>query len=99
MTDKIIEVMARAMIEPHGFNPEVDPNTIWVGNIADTPETGSLAYMNRQCAQAALAALKEAGYVVVLMEPTEAMIDAGMEELDDAYRVRTIYRAMIAAPN
>ena len=52
-------------------------------------------------ARMALSALEAAGYVVVLKEPTEAMIEAGVEAMLASEtcggEVTNIYRAMIAA--
>lgn len=54
-------------------------------------------------ADAALAAIKEAGFVVVPAEPTEAMVDAAAKDfrgdLVTARGASGIYRAMIEAAN
>ena len=51
-------------------------------------------------ADAALAAIKQAGFVVVPAEPTEAMISAGLPIADlDSGHPEDIYRAMIEASN
>lgn len=66
------EIIALQFVEPLGFNPEADWQTIWVGNITDDAETGSLKYLCEALADAALAAIKEAGFVVVPKVPDEA---------------------------
>ena len=55
---------------------------------------------DKRCADAALAAIKQAGLVVVPAEPTEAMISAGLPIADlDSGHPEDIYRAMIEASN
>jgi len=51
-------------------------------------------------ADAALAAIKQAGFVVVPAEPTEAMISAGLPIADlDSGHPEDIYRAMLEVSN
>lgn len=61
------------------------------------------AAMCVQIAEDALAAIKQAGFVVVPAEPTEAMVEAGVKDFGgDLVTTRgasDIYRAMIEASN
>ena len=66
----MVEKMARAMVPVLGFSPDCDWERVWVGNQMDSPETGSLAYMCRGLARAALAAA---------MEPTPGMVEAAKQ--------------------
>ncbi len=54
-----VEAVARAMCEPLGYTKQDADNweRIWVGNITDSPETGSLAYLCRSLARAAISTL------------------------------------------
>ncbi len=69
---------------------------------------GGEAYPFLAKADAALAAIKQAGFVVVPAEPTEAMVEAYYELCDlggdltapdEGCKVRRAYRAMIEASN
>lgn len=97
MTDKtesVVDVMARAalmavleqdyMFDSCGFLE--DTKVEWL----DQSETDFVPV-----AQAALSALKNAGYAVVPVEPTEAMVDAGAER--DTSIPETMWSAMIQA--
>jgi len=70
---------------------------------ADTPPSRNRKEAFRNLAEDALAALNEAGYVVVPREPTEAMRIAGFDSghihqsLPSTLRVTPIYRAMLSA--
>ena len=44
-----------------------------------------------------LAAMREAGFVMVPVEPSEAQVDAGMDAYGNDESTSCIYRAMIAA--
>jgi hypothetical protein len=52
----MVERVARAMLAPLGYPSKTlaDAERIWVGNQCDDPETGSLAYLCRALARAAL---------------------------------------------
>lgn len=88
--DKLVEVVARAIHE-------------------SCSQQDVMGYLdaNLDCeilAQAALSAIREAGYVVVPAEPTEGMICAGIidrheQPVPEAWSLATvnIYKAMIAA--
>ena len=70
----------------------------WIGDQIDDFDRAR----DKRCADAALAAIKQAGFVVVHAEPTEAMIRAG-DAADPTNPLRdetdAIYRAMIEASN
>lgn len=90
MTD-IIEIMARAMCLDDGNDPDAD----FVGG---AKKWEAYAHDAGIC----VAALTEAGFAIVPVEPTEAMADAGYGVLADAddrmlaYRdASDVYRAMI----
>lgn len=57
------------------------------------------AHNEDQLADAALAAIKQAGFVVAPAEPTEAMLDAGAEEMQHHPAPTPVYLAMIEASN
>lgn len=89
MTDPI-EIMARAMCISGGFSPD------------DTmPNGGPRWRYYKPGLQAALSALRDAGYVVVPVEPTEEMIGEGDRVMYGRYgcsfEVAPIYDAMIQA--
>jgi len=52
-----VDRVARAMLVPLGYSPDVDWERTWVGNKIQSLETGSLAYLCRSLAIAAIAAL------------------------------------------
>jgi len=88
-SESMIERVARAMVPALGFAPDCDWERVWVGNQLDNAETGSLAYMCRSLARAALQAL---------MEPTEAMTRAGQAASSgwlDTGEVGPVWQAMI----
>ena len=57
---KAVEAVARALCEPLGYTKQAANNWegVWVGSVADSPETGSLAYLCRSLARAAIATLR-----------------------------------------
>jgi hypothetical protein len=69
-----VERVARAMVVPLGYPADVDWERTWVGNNIDSPETGSLAYLCRSLARAAIAAIEPTGEDV-LQEPRDAAQD------------------------
>lgn len=80
-----IEIMARAMCISGGFSPD-----------DRMPNDGPRWRYYVPGIQAALSALHEAGFVVVPVEPTEAMIEAGRWPAEDDGPL-ACYRAMIQA--
>lgn len=79
----LIEAIARAL-------RDADAGSFRLGDVVPA------YYINR--AQAALTAITEAGYAVVPVEPTEAMVEiAPHHDRDDMASYREIYRAMINA--
>ena len=63
--DAMVERVARALVKPLGYSQQAADNWggIWVGNQMDSPETGSLEYLCKSLARAAITALdtKEQG--------------------------------------
>jgi len=97
MTDKLIEVLARdhsgRVFDQFFCDPHRSPErrAQWI-------EKTWKAYMPE--ARAALTAIREAGYAVVPVEPTEKMLEAGWRILPDMLggdAPGEVYRAMIAA--
>jgi hypothetical protein len=84
--DKLIEAMARAICEYE--TPE---------SYDDLPEISMIKKYFRATAQAALAAIEAAGFAVVPLEPTEAMMRAGDQEMPNPTCLVSAYRAMLAA--
>lgn len=87
--DEIVEVMARALAEHDGRDPDAAAtwfggNKIWVEYESD--------------AKAALSALDAAGMRVVPVEPSEWSVKtASLLHTTPAHECRSIYRAMLAA--
>lgn len=71
-----VEVVARAMLVPLGYKANADWERIWVGDITDSPETGSLAYLCRDLAQAAITAIRSAS------PPTSEAGDGGLADIE-----------------
>lgn len=75
MTDKIIEIMARAITKQQGgdwdwYNPK---------------DIHRITYL--ECSQAALKAIQDAGYVVVPVEATQGIVTAMNKAGIDPYHV------------
>jgi hypothetical protein len=98
MTDGLVEAVARALC--------VFENANWdAANYRQTPSGEApdemrAGYMD--AAQAALAAIKAQGLVVVPVEPTEGMIEAGADSYGDRFYFKPehaarCFAAMIAA--
>jgi hypothetical protein len=89
---QLVEVMARAAFERRhkGARNCYAWDDFWEEN-----EYQRNHYMNE--AQAALAAIKANGFAVVPVEPTEAMIEAGVNEMRDPSGLVRAYRAMLTA--
>lgn len=115
MSGALIEAIARAIAEGQGddFDHAHRDKPHWIetrgeagGRYRDINEPRQPDYID--AAQAALTAITEAGYAVVPVEPTEAMVNAVYEYVDDAMGVegsigtdgsRELFRAMIHATN
>lgn len=86
--DDAIEAVARAL----AVNLELDdsaPEEMWPAYVIDA----------KAAIEAHLEWLKASGFAVVLVEPTEAMLDEGClhwTDMDAEQAARDIYRAMIA---
>jgi hypothetical protein len=86
--NKLIEAMARGIAR----EDESDPDAVCL--LTGEPQHRSWEW----CAQAALQAITDAGYAVVPVEPTEAMIEVAIRRCvsgDELYG--SIYKAMIEA--
>lgn len=59
MRDELVEKVARAMVEPLGYNPDADWERIYVGGYAND-EPGDLASMCRKLARAIIPIVAEA---------------------------------------
>lgn len=100
MTTPLIEAIARKLVEAMAQAPVSEEQ--WQAtseNVADRKTLDSWA-------EAALTAITEAGYAVVPVEPTEAMLERGRWEAEsctDDWTVRAaclpghVYRGMISA--
>jgi len=98
----LVEVMARALWEDWRKSPvanEVNRNTSWDDLLRwahknqHIKELVDAAYTQ---VRAALKAAEEAGWVLAPMEPTEAMCEAGDNDIAQC-DADIVYRAMIAA--
>jgi hypothetical protein len=96
--EKIVEVMARAICDGEG-----SPCCSWQACV-DAERSCPGARLSE--ARAALSALRDAGYAVVPVEPTEAMLSAYWDSVEREHDALTMkgkaaarYRAMIAAAN
>lgn len=97
----VIEVMARGMCAES--RPKADPDALTPGPRGSVGSIPKWALFD-PLARAARAALTAAGYVVVPVEPTEAMVDAGADAVDrtdfhgtQGYTASEAWRAMIKA--
>lgn len=76
--------VARALIVPLGYPADVDWEATWIGNNVDSPETGSLAYLCRSLAQAAIDAMQSPDPGIPILRSTDAtdqvMNDPGVEK-------------------
>lgn len=89
-TQAAIEAAARAIARQLAF--EVD-------STVRASELTCLEQINVATAaiEAYRAAMREAGFVMVPVEPSEAQVDAGMDAYGNDESTNCIYRAMIAA--
>lgn len=56
-----VERVAKSMVVPLGYHAKTDWGRTFVGNQFDTTETGSLAYLCRSLARAAIRAMQKEG--------------------------------------
>tara|TARA_R100000093_G_scaffold41509_2_gene21668 strand:+ start:2306 stop:2593 length:288 start_codon:yes stop_codon:yes gene_type:complete len=87
------EVIARGFMEAMNQSPLTDEE--WAGITANQEDR----YTTLGWADAALAAIKQAGFVVVPAEPTPDQIEAGYTAMRHGSSPTTMYRAMIEASN
>lgn len=85
--DELIEVMAR----------EIDHALVW--EVEGDTRAGELTQREqRAVAAAALAAIEAQGFAIVPVEPTQAMLNVGLDAfLDREQGTADIYRVMITA--
>lgn len=81
------------------FALPLSQDVIWEGSTSEEMMAALRLAKARLKAQAALAALRAAGFVVVPAEPTEGMLEAGMPLAGNCYRheLSNAYAAMLAA--
>ena len=93
--DELREAVARAIWEC------ADDEVGWAATVAlsktgDAYMVGQVEFVRREAA-AALAAIREAVFAIVRIEPTEAMLRAGIAEYDGGGLASDIWDAMIKA--
>ena len=93
--DDLREAVARAIWEC------ADDEVGWAATVAlaktgDAYMVGQVEFVRRE-ADAALAAIREAGLSIVPFVPTEAMLQAGQQERDDNALAYELWGAMVKA--
>ena len=88
MSEKIFEAVARALCKANGTEPDAPSGAVgFMWRLYETDATAAIA--------AHIAALNEAGFVIVPREPTKEMLAAFVDGDDPAYAED--WRTMIAA--